>query len=228
MFFQLCSAQVRTAGVSEADWFKYGLDLDWNYELDVTTEDFIFADFLEGDWIKLTIQDVSETNVTGQFTIHYENGTENFLTSSVDLISGEGDLRNWLISGDLITNNPLYETEIDEIINETITQTYPWGSRQTNHLVYLLNTSSGEDYSTLNLDLYWDQEIGILTEMSFEAEMQQNGTLMAGSASVTLTEMSHENIPEFTQPAIILIIAMVPFLISILKIKRNLRLTPSS
>ena len=221
MFFQLCSGQVRTAGVSEADWFKYGLDLDWNYELDVTPEDFIFADFLEGDWIKLTIQDVSETNVTGQFTIHYENGTENFLTGSVDLISGEGDLRNWLISGDLITNNPLYETEIDEIINETITQTYPWGSRPTNHLVYLFNTSSGKDYSTLNLDLYWDQEIGILTEMSFEAEMQQNGTLMVGSASLTLTEMIHENIPEFPQPAIILIIVIVPFLISILKIKKG-------
>ena len=102
MTVQLGFAQSRTAGVSVGDWFKYGLDLDWDYNLDESPEDFIFADFLEGDIITLTIQDVSGTNVTGQFTIHYENRSEKVLTGSVELVTGEGDLRNWLISANLV------------------------------------------------------------------------------------------------------------------------------
>jgi hypothetical protein len=197
MIVQLCTAQVRTVGVSEGEWFIYGLELDWNYDLEESPEDFIFTDFLEGDMITLIIQDVSGTNVTGQFTIHYENGSEKILNGSVDLITGEGDLRNWLISANLIANNPLYETEIDETINQTTSQSYPWGSRQTNQLIYSYNFSSGEDYSSLNLGFSWDQEIGILTRLSLEAEMQQNGTIIDGSLSLILTESNQQNIPEF-------------------------------
>ena len=34
LLVQLCGAQVRAVGVSEGDWFKYGLDLDWDYDLE--------------------------------------------------------------------------------------------------------------------------------------------------------------------------------------------------
>ena len=228
LFVQLGFAQVRTAGVSQGDWFKYGFSLDWDSELDVTPEDFIFSEFLQSDWVTLTIQDVSGTNITGQLTIHYENNTEKFLTGSVDLITGEGDLKDWLISANLNANDSIYATKIDEILNETITQTYPWGSTETNHLVYSYNSSSVDDYSFLSVDLYWDQEMGILTEMAFEAELQQNGTLIDGSTSWMLTESNLENIPEFTQPTFIFIIVSVTLLISILKIKGKIKLTPSS
>ncbi len=224
MVIQICRAQTRTVGVSEGDWFKYGFELDWNYELDESPEEFIFTDFLQGDIITLNIQDVSGTNVTGQFTISYENGTEKNLTGSVDLATGEGDLRNWIISSGLTANNPLYETEIDETINKTITQTYPWGSRQTNQLLYSYNFSTGEDYSALSLVFNWDQEIGILTEMSIDAEVQQNGTLIDGSASLALIEISHGDIPEFSQSALILITVIVTLIISIFKIKGNFNL----
>ncbi|MEJ2240603.1 MAG: hypothetical protein P8Y18_00440 [Candidatus Bathyarchaeota archaeon] len=221
MFVQLSAAQVRTVGVSEGDWFKYGLDLDWNYDLEESPEDFIFRDFLEGDLITLTIQDISGTNVTGQFTINYENNTQKVLTGSVDIVTGEGDLKNWLLSADLIAGNPLYETEIDETINETIIQTYPWGSRQTNQLIYSYNFSQDEDYSALNLGFYWDQEIGILNELSIEAEALQNGTLIEGSVSLTLVEINNGNIPEFSQSAFILTIAIGTIIISMIKLKRK-------
>jgi len=71
MFAQSGFAQVRTAGVSEGDWFKYGFSFQWDSELNMTSEDFPFADFLDGEWVTLTIQDVSGTNVTVQFTIHH-------------------------------------------------------------------------------------------------------------------------------------------------------------
>jgi hypothetical protein len=226
MVIQLGYAQVRTVGVSEGDWFKYGFTLDWDYELNATAEDFIFADFLQGDWVTLTIQDVTATNVTGQFMIHFENGTEKLLTGSVDLVTGEGDLRNWLISADLTANDSLYATEINEKINETITQEYQWGFTETNHLVYSYSFTSEEDYSILCLDLYWDREMGILTEMSFEAEVLQNGTLMDGSASWMLTEYNLELVSEFTQQTFILLIVGVTLMISMFKIKGNYRLTP--
>jgi len=226
MVIQLGFAQVRTAGVSQGDWFKYELTLDWEHDLEVTPEDFIFTDFLQGDYVILTIQNISGTNVTGQFTIHFENTTEKFLTGSVDLTTGEGDLRNWLISANLNANDPLYTTEIDEKINETVIQTYPMGPRETNHLVYSYNTSSGEDYSTLNVNLYWDKEIGILNEMSIQANLQQNGTLMGGSGSWILIESNIQQIPEFTQPILILKILMVTLLITILKNKEKITSKP--
>jgi len=228
MFAQSGFAQVRTAGVSEGDWFKYGFSFQWDSELNMTSEDFPFADFLDGEWVTLTIQDVSGTNVTVQFTIHFENGTENLQNGSVDLITGEGDLRNWLISADLNANDSLYESEINERINETIIQTYHWGSRETNHLIYSYNFSEGEDYSDLSVDMFWDREMGILTELSFEAEVQLNGTSMDASAFWIITESNMEDVPEFTQPVFMLVMATSILLISIFKKKGKLRLTVSN
>ena len=228
MFAQSGFAQVRTAGVSEGDWFKYGFSFQWDSELNMTSEDFPFADFLDGEWVTLTIQDVSGTNVTVQFTIHFENGKENLQNGSVDLITGEGDLRNWLISADLNANDSLYESEINERINETIIQTYHWGSRETNHLIYSYNFSEGEDYSNLSVDMFWDREMGILTELSFEAEVQLNGTSMDASAFWIITESNMEDVPEFTQPVFMLVMATSILLISIFKKKGKLRLTVSN
>ena len=225
---QLGFAQVRTAGVSEGDWFKYGFSLQWDSEFNMTSGDFPFDDFMMGEWLTLTIQDVSGANVTGQFTIHFENGTEHLQNGSVDLITGEGDLRNWLVSADLNANNSLYTSEINERINETIIQTYHWGSRETNHLVYSYNFSSGEDYSDLSVDMFWDQEMGVLTELSFEADVLINGTSMDASASWIIIESNRiEDVPEFTTPVFILTIVTVTLLISVLKKKKHFNLKPS-
>ncbi len=228
MLIQLGFAQVRTAGVSEGDWFKYGFSFQWDSELNMTSEDFPFADFMLGEWVTLTIQDVSDTNVTGQFTLHFENGTEHFQNGSVDLITGEGDLRNWLVSTDLNANDSLYASEINERINETIIQMYHWGSRETNHLVYSYNFSSREDYSDLSVDMFWDQEMGVLTELSFEADVLVNGTSMDASGSLVIIESNRiEDVPEFTIPIFIFTIVTVTLLILVLKKKKRLILTPS-
>jgi hypothetical protein len=105
---------------------------------------------------------------------------------------------------------------------------YHWGSRETNYLGYSYQFSSGEDYSNLIVDMFWDREKGILTELSFEAELQQNGTFLDASASWIIIESNMEDIPEFIQPALILIIVTVTLLISIFKKKGNIRLTPSN
>ena len=217
LLLQLGVAQVRDAGVSEGDWFKYVFSFNYDSKLNITSEEFPFSDFLEGEFFKLTIEEVSGTYVTGQFMIHFKNGTEQVQSASVDLLTGEGDLRNWLISANLNANDSLYTSETNEKINETIIQTYHWGSRETNHLSFSYQFSSGEDYSDLNVDMFWDREIGILTELSFEAEVQLNGTSIDASAFLIITESTMEDIPEFTQPILIVILPIMTLLILILK-----------
>jgi hypothetical protein len=223
LIVQLGFAQTRIAGVSEGDWFKYGFSFEWDSELDpelnMTSEEFPFTDFLLGDWVTLTIQDVSASNVTGQFLIHFENGTEKSQLGSVDLETGEGDLRNWLIAANLNADDSLYATESNEKINETTIETYYWGSRTTNHLIYSYNYIEGEDYSDLSLDMFWDQELGILTELSFIAEAQINGTSLEASALWTITESNIGNVPEFTNPILIISTVSLMFLILIYKRK---------
>jgi hypothetical protein len=215
MFFQSTFAQVRTVGVKEGDWFKYNLDLNYDSELNLTTDDFPFTDFLAGEQITFTIENISGTNVTGFFTINYENGTEYSQNGSIDLVTGEGDLRNWLISADLSAGDSLYASPAEEMINETLTQTYYWGSRETNHLIYSFNFSSEEDYSYLRADMFWDKELGVVTELSFEADVRVNGTSLDASAEVMIVESNVlENVPEYNSTSLILTIIVVTLSIS--------------
>lgn len=226
LLLTLCSnlafSQVRTVGVEEGDWFKYNLTLNSNTELNFTSEDFPFSDLLVGEQVTFSIQNISGTNVTGLFTITYENGTEYSQDGSIDLITGEGDLRNWLISANLDAGDSLYTIEAEEMINETVTQTYYWGSRETNHLIYSFNYSSEEDYSYLRADMFWDRELGVVTELSFEADVQVNGTSLNATAEVVIIESNAlGNVPEFTSISLILTIVFVPISILYLKYKNQ-------
>ena len=213
MIVQLSYAQTRAVGVAEGDWFKYGFTFDWNSELNMTSEEVPFSDFLMSEWVTLNIQDISGTNVTGCITIHFENGTDNTQDVSVDVDTGDGNLRNWLISAGLNANDLLYLSGSNERINETITQTYPWGSRETNHLVYSYNYSSEEDNSDIRVNMFWDKEIGVLTELSFEADALMNGTAMSASALWTIVDSNIETIPEFDTSALIIVTVSMTILI---------------
>ena len=222
LLFQSTNAQVRTAGVSEGDWFKYNLSMDFDSLLNMTSEEFPFADFLIGETVTLTIQNVSGTNVTGVFIIEYENGTEYSQSGSVDLTTGEGDLRSWLIAADLNAGDPLYNSEPDEMINETSVQTYFWGARETNHLIYSYNFTSEEDYSYLSVDMFWDKETGVVTKLSFEADASVNGTIIDASAEWLITDSSIiEDVPEFTPFTLFLTVGIIIISISILKYKKQ-------
>lgn len=221
-FFQITSAQVRTPGVKEGDWFKYSLDLNYDSELNFTSEDFPLANFLVGQQITFTIEDISGTNVTGSFTINYENGTEYSQYGSIDLVTGDGDLRNWLISPDLNTGDSLYASEPEEMINETVTRTYYWGTRETNHLIYSFNFTSEEDYSFLRADMFWDKKFGVVTELSFEADVRVNGTQFDASAEVVIVESNVlESVPEFNSTSLIITIVSVTLSISYFKFKKS-------
>ncbi len=222
LLFQSSYAQVRTAGVLKGDWFKYNIFVDFDSLFNMTSEDFPFADFLIGEQVTLIIQNVSGTNVTGLFTIEYENGTEYSQGGSVDLTTGEGDLRSWLIAADLNAGDSLYTSEPDEMINETSVQTYFWGARETNHLIYSYNFTSEEDYSYLSVDMFWDKQTGVVTQLSFEADAFVNGTIIDASAEWLITDSSIiEDVPEFTALTLFLTIVAVTVVISVQKYKKQ-------
>jgi hypothetical protein len=187
----------------------------------MTSEDFPFANFLIGESVTLSIQNISGTNVTGMFTIEYENGTEYSQVGSLDLTTGDGDLRSWLIGADLNAGDSLYTSEPDEMINETLVQTYFWGARETNHLIYSYNFTSEEDYSYLSVDMFWDKKTGVVTKLSFEADASVNGTIIDASAEWIITDSNIiEDVPEFTPFTFFLTVGVITISISILKYKK--------
>ena len=58
LLIQISFSQVRIAGVSEGDWFKYNLSFDFDSIYNMTTEDFPFADFLIGENVTLELKKV--------------------------------------------------------------------------------------------------------------------------------------------------------------------------
>ena len=115
----------------------------------------------------------------------------------------------------------LYVSEPEEMINETIIETYFWGARETNHLVYSYNFTSEDDYSYLSVDMFWDKEIGVVTELSFFADAYINGTIIDASAEWLITDSNIlEDIPEFSRLTFILMIIIASFSIVFVKISR--------
>lgn len=207
----LCSslvyAQSGVVGVVEGDWFGYDFSFEWfSEDENVTVPDSGEVDYLlEGQCVRFDVLSVSGSNVTGQFTINYENGTENSVVGWVDVSTGEGEFNMWLISSGLYENDYTYASEVGEMINETLLYSTPLGLRETNHIGYSTGNVTTEDYYVFGVDIYWDREIGVLVEMSIETEMRIDGNLTTASGGWKLVESNiMEAIPEFGPSTLIL------------------------
>lgn len=207
MFSGLVFAQSGVVGVSEGDWFSYEFNFDWySDEENMTMPEDIPIDYmLKGDFLRFDVSAVSGSNVTGQFEVNYQNGTEEIMVGWVDVATGEGKFSNWLISSDLEANDFTYPTEFGGMINETVMLSTPLGSRETNHIEYSFGTETeyGDDYYMFGVSVYWDKEMGILVEMSFESEMMTNGNLTTASGGWKLADSNVATIPEFSTFALV-------------------------
>ncbi len=209
MFSGLVFAQVRTVGVSEGDWFRYGFSFDW-YSDDTNMtigDDSDFDYLLEGEFVRFDVFDVSGSNVSGQFTISYENGTEEDSVGWVDVVTGEGEFSSWVISSGLVANDLTYASELGEMINETVMLASPLGLRETNHIEHTIGNVTDEDYYFFDVDMYWDREIGVLVEVSIVAETRMDENLTTASGGWELVESNVKMIPEFSPPALIVTFA---------------------
>jgi hypothetical protein len=208
-------AQTRTIGVSVGDTFKYTYTLDFNMS---NSSDFALPSMLDSlfdqaksiEWARLTILNISGTSVTVQTQLHFKNGTEQSSVSTTDIATGQGNSTLFLVASNLNKNDTIYTSnfvEDRETINETITRTFQSGSRQLNHQSLIMDYSVGQDEaSNFNMtsfqqhnteDIYWDRQLGVLVEMSYEM-VTQSPTFNANiSLKMNLVESNKIVIPEF-------------------------------
>jgi hypothetical protein len=227
------AAQERTVGVAEGDWFTYGIDASWN-----STDPNLFSpssvygewDVMNGtEWAKITIGEVSGTNISLQYLSHFKNGTEEIGEGYIDIDTGDSaNAAFTIISANLDVNDNLYTTGNYStwVINETIARTYPDGVRNTNHVnmtygnSWTVNETDCHYYYSINF--YWDKETGILVEDSFAVSNQTEECLTTWSVVSTLTDSSAWVIPEFPAAGTSILVISVILTVTVLGIKRRL------
>jgi hypothetical protein len=216
-------AQTRVAGVSVGNTFKYTYALDAN----VSSTEFALPTLFEAlmeqaraiDWVQITVSKVSGTSVTTQMTMQFKNGTQQSNTGITDLATGQGNLTMFLIAANLNPNDKIYTGNTNEKINETITKTYPSGSRQVNHEAITMEYNvTEEELSDFNMtalqqsntqDIYWDRQLGSLVEMSYSMVTRSEKVNADISVSIALIESNVYTVPEYPALMLVLIILIV-------------------
>jgi hypothetical protein len=229
-------APPRIVGVAAGNWFKYGiLDVNWNSNDPNATFppsgwEFL-VDMNKTEWALISVEDVSGTNVTTQYTTHFKNGTEKIEGGYVDIDTGDGNMSLVAISANLNANDTFYTSGSYSTwkINETIVRTYPDGVRETNLLnmtyehSWAVNETHYYYYFTMNY--YWDKSTGMLVEDYYEVINQTGEYLTTWSVLSRITESNVWVVPEFPTSASILLILIV-LTATIAIYKRRLLKTP--
>lgn len=121
--------------------------------------------------MRFDVQSVIGTNVTGQTTWHFKNGSETISNDWVDIDTGDGgNLTTAIVAANLNAGNTLYTSGSYStwIINETIVKMYPSGvARDTNHInITMEETIPGYGHYNLSQNYYWDRQTGVVVEMN--------------------------------------------------------------
>src|SRR2546422_911069 len=121
--------------------------------------------FINANFTRLTITDVTGTNITANQLTTYTNGT-----TLVDLIQGDvatdsGNITFWLISENLTTGDPIYTTPNAPIINETLLETFA-GTPRTLDVYNATQIFPRVSLQTMNVFLSSGNEtsVGVLVE----------------------------------------------------------------
>jgi len=218
------AAQTRTVGVQSGDWFKYVVTVGG----DITTIPPPFDVLIGIQWMKVQVTGVSGTNVTGQMTIHYQNGTETIVNGWVDVETGSGetgtmfsDWNGFLIAANLGEGDTTYTSRNIMTINSTIDRSYPGGARATN-LVHR-SGHSGEDYFWD--DFYWDKSTGAMVEMDTNLVFLQGDTYVVMPLHIILVDSQVWVVPEFS-PMLMLALFATLTLVAVVYKRKQLK-TPS-
>jgi len=187
----------RPVGVTSGKWAKYGeINVTWSSNDPNMQQPSNLTGMENTEWIKNTVQTVSDTNVTFQSVI-FKNGTEHTKTYRVDIESGEGNGTLMFLSKDLSLNDSIYTSTLypsppyyEWRINETVSHTYAGEIRQTNHLNLVVNTTVMNVSTITTYNLYWDKATGALCEQVVEQTIknQTTGYVTSWSTSFKILE----------------------------------------
>jgi len=209
------AAQPREPGVSEGDWALYDVTPSGNAtmppEMNITL-------------VKITVQEISDTNITSEFRVHYANGTEETETYVLDVDTGQGNGTGFFIAKNLYEDDLIYTSPPPSggpfgisfegaTINETIFRTYLGESVEVNHLNMTTSyTYPGYYTVTMSISYYWYRATGMLAEISiYELIQPVEGPTSWIKMEIVIIDI----IPEFP-PALILPLFMIATLAAVL------------
>jgi hypothetical protein len=223
------SAQNRTVGVSPNDAFKYTYNLD----MSVSNSSFTLPTILESlidqaktiEWAKITVLNVTDTTVTAQMLTHFTNDTEQTNIGETNVQTGQGNLTMFLISANLTPNDSIYVGG-NSAINETVSETYPSGSRETSRqsIISEYNLTENElagfnltELHQTNTQVFsWDKTTGMLTAMSLIMVSESPNFNANISVDVKLVESNVFAVPEYPNwiallaiPVALAVVAMI-------------------
>ncbi len=201
-------AQTRVVGVEVGDKSTYTVGgWGWGSNDPNAVVSSIFLDYNETAWIEISVTAISGTNITGQNTKHYKNGTEIIADGWVDVDSGNGSLTSYFISANLTAGDLIYTSpyHVGEFINETVYKGYQSGPRETNHFDATLIGGS----SNMSYDFQWDKLTGVLVETYVRNYYLTGNYWNSWSVLIQISSSDVWVIPEFSTWTAMLIILVV-------------------
>jgi hypothetical protein len=203
------SAQTRTVGVSVGNKFRYDRTASWSSNDPNATPFSSLIEYNNTQWREITFTAISGTNVTGQLTNHYKNGTEITTDCWIDVSTGIGENMTFLLisanltAGDSMGTSAFYNTQI---LNETVSRTYLSGVRDTNHI----NSTSSDGTQTYHTNIYWDKATGVLVELLQETTNQTGTYITTWSSGTQIISSDVWTVPEFPTwtPALLILIVL--------------------
>ena len=225
------SAAGREPGVRIGDFCEYhDIVVYWSStDPDATCPDYL-KEFNETQWMYLQVLDVDGTNVTGQATIHYKNGTEETSGGWVDVDTGNGNnMTMFLIAANLGPGDSIYTSGYYSswMINETISKMYPSGEvRDTNLFNLTMEVSYPPYYAKYSMNHYWDKETGAIVQMDMETieESTHNTTY---SMHIGITGTNRWVVPEFSMWTLLLTLTLSFAVITVIVKRRRLKIQNS-
>jgi len=217
MSVMLGNAQTGTVGVNAGDWYKWDWNYDWSSDNESETMPSGMDFMMLMDWTNLSIIDVTGSIVTYTGTVHLKNGTEQTVEQPVTYdVNNRTDLSNlFFISPNLGANDIAFsaggEVVGDLMINETVSRTYPSGTRETNHISFTNETTTNGKTEITSFDSYWDRSTGVMVEMVVNVTTYEGGYTTTVNMGMILDESNVWVVPEFPTwiPIVIASIALV-------------------
>jgi hypothetical protein len=215
------SAQTRIVGVDVGDKFRYSVTATWSSDDPNATAPSYITDNKNTEWLEVNITAISGTNITGQSTKHYFNGTETTVDGWVDIENGTGHLMDFLISANLTAGDSLYNstTRSNYLINETVPRTYLSSVRDTNYL----NTTSMDATTNLTYSMYWDKLTGIVVDAFTENTYMTGNYTNSWSIELQIISSDLWVVPEFSAwtSALLMFIVLTSVIIIIYRQRRS-------
>jgi len=171
-------------GVKVGDWAKYNMSFTWQSTDPNATKPPQFEETQKIEWIRIDVQNVSNTNITASPSYHFKNGTEQTLPSmSADIAT---QFITFVIPSNLNATDTIPGTAAS--INGTIIRSYAGMNRNVNYLGSSSVMNMTQTVINMTQTIYWDKATGILCEILMETSILNGSYITTISNFMVMTE----------------------------------------